>query len=117
LSAISDTQIELHTDRNQSLAEVDGALEAVGDQRVLSGVVTLDYRTTDRVVVLNLPRGAQCEFRLRVAADPSHSEQFGPWHLTDHVELANGLAEASAHDAYATAIACNKSSYISDITT
>ena len=55
----------------------------------------------DRVVVLNLPRGAQCEFRLRVAADPSHSEQFGPWHLTDHVELANGLAEASAHDAYA----------------
>jgi hypothetical protein len=35
LSAISDTQIELHTDRNQRLAEVKGALQIVGDQSVL----------------------------------------------------------------------------------
>jgi hypothetical protein len=101
LSTISDTQIELHTDRNQRLAQVEGALEVVGEQSVLRGVVTLDYRTTDRVVVLNLPGRAQCEFKLRLAAEPSRSEQYGPWHLADRVELADGPAEASAHDAYA----------------
>jgi hypothetical protein len=64
-------------------------------------VVTLDYRTTERVVVLSLPGRAQCQFKLRLAADPSRSEQYGPWHLADRVELANGPAAASAHDAYA----------------
>jgi hypothetical protein len=38
-------------------------------------VVTLDYRTTERVVVLSLPGRAQCQFKLRLAADPSRSEQ------------------------------------------
>jgi hypothetical protein len=101
LSAISETQIELHTDRNQRLAQIEGALDATNDQSVLRGVVTLDYRTTERVVVVSLPGRAQCEFKLRLAADPSRSEQFGPWHLADRVELASGPAEASAHDAFA----------------
>jgi hypothetical protein len=101
LSAISDTQIELHTDRNQRLAQVEGALDATNDQSVLRGVVTLDYRTTDRVVVLHLAGRAQCEFKLRLAADPSRSEGFGPWHLADRIELATGQADASAHDAFA----------------
>jgi hypothetical protein len=101
LSAISDTQIELHTDRNQRLAQIEGALDATNGQSVLRGVVTLDYRTTGRVVVLNLAGRAQCEFKLRLAADPSRSEQFGPWHLADRVEFATGPADASAHDAFA----------------
>jgi hypothetical protein len=101
LSAISDTQIELHTDRNQRLAQVEGALDATNDQSVLRGVVTLDYRTTDRVVVLNLAGRAQCEFKLRLAADPSRTTQFGPWHLADRIELATGQADAGAHDAFA----------------
>lgn len=101
LSTISDTQIELHTDRNQRLAQVEGALEAIGETRVLRGVVTLDYRTTERVVVLNLPGGAQCEFKLRLAADPSRSRQYGPWHLADRIALASGPAEPGTHDAFA----------------
>ena len=105
LSAISDTQIELHTDRNQRLAQllapVEGAPDAAGGQSVLRGMVTLDYLTTDRVVVLNLAGRAQCAFKLRLAADPSRTTQFGPWHLADRIELANGAAEASAHDAFA----------------
>jgi hypothetical protein len=99
LSAISDTQIELHTDRNQTLAQVEGAADSEDGRSVLRGVVTLDYRTTERVVVLNMPGGAQCEFRLRLAADPSPSDQFGPWHLADRVTspLAGDVAE---HDAF-----------------
>jgi hypothetical protein len=83
---IADTQVELHTDRNQTLAQVQSALAADGDgASLLRGTVPLDYRTTDRVVILNLPGRAQCEFKLRLPASPSPSEQFGPWHLADRV--------------------------------
>jgi len=104
VSAIADTQIELHTDRNQRLAQVQGALASEGDGlSVLRGSVTLDYRTTDRVVILNLPGKAQCEFRLRLPASPSRSDQFGPWHLADRV-ASPSLGEetrSQQHDAFA----------------
>ncbi|HEY5126543.1 MAG TPA: acriflavin resistance protein, partial [Bradyrhizobium sp.] len=74
LSAIDGSQVELHTDRNQTLAQVQGALASEADGRsVLRGSVRLDYRTRDRVVILNLPGQAQCQFKLRLAANPSHS--------------------------------------------
>jgi len=103
LSAISDTQVELHTDRNQKLAQMSGALDSSDGRSVLRGSVTLDYRTTERVVVLNLPGQAQCEFKLRLAANPTHSDQFGPWHLADRIASpATGeLAGTVTHDAFA----------------
>ena len=102
LSAISsETQIELHTDRNQQLAQLMGTADANSAQAVVRGIVTLDHHTTDRVVVLNLPGYAQCEFRLRLPAEPSRSDEFSPWHLADRVAFANGQSDASAHDAYA----------------
>jgi len=102
-SAISDTQVELRTDRNQRLAQVYGTHDFGDGRDVLSGTVRLDYRTTDRIVVLHLPGRARCEFKLRLAADPSRSEQFGPWHLADHVAfLPEGQpAGPEAHSAYA----------------
>jgi hypothetical protein len=103
LSAISNTQIELLTDRNQQLAQVAGALDMSGAQSVLRGVVSLDYRTTERIVVVDLPGGGRCQFKLRLAADPSRSEQFGPWHLADRVTLP-GASEPVApgiRDAFA----------------
>jgi hypothetical protein len=104
VSTTADTQIELHTDRNQRLAQVQGGLASDDSGRsVLRGSVPLDYRTTDRVVVLNLPGQAQCEFKLRLAANPSHSDQFGPWHLADRV-AAPGKGEetrAEQNDAFA----------------
>jgi hypothetical protein len=102
LTAIADTQVELLTDRNQKLAEVQDALVATPDGRnLLRGTVALDYRTTERVVVLNLPGQAQCQFRLRLAASPSPSLQFGPWHLADGVVPSAKGDTAAAHDAYA----------------
>lgn len=102
-SAVADTQIELHTDRNQTLAQV-GALASDDDGRsVLTGSVPLEYRTTDRIVVLNLPGQPQCQFKLRLAASPTHSDQFGPWHLADRVASPGGLEETRAeqNDAFA----------------
>ncbi|MDH2341001.1 acriflavin resistance protein [Bradyrhizobium sp. SSUT77] len=103
LAAASDTQIELHTDRNQTLALVDGVRE-IGDGRsVLRGAVALNHRTADRVLVVNLPGKGTFEFRLRLPAEPHRSEQFGaqfgPWHLADRI--ASPLASPVApHDAY-----------------
>jgi hypothetical protein len=103
LTAVADTQIELRTDRNQKLAKVQDALASTPDGRgVLKGTVTLDYRTTERVVVLNLPGEAQRQFRLRLPAAPSHSDQLGPWHLADGIVPVKGNAATSeTNDAYA----------------
>jgi hypothetical protein len=104
VSSIADTQVELHTDRNQTLARMQGALGTDGDGRsVLRGSVPLDYRTRDRVVVLNLPGQAQCRFKLRLAANPSRSDQFGPWHLADRVASPDGSEETRSeqNDAFA----------------
>src|SRR6202171_5583080 len=60
---VAGTQIELHTDRNQTLAHV-GALASDDDgHSVLRGSVALEFRTTDRVVILNLPGQAQHLFK------------------------------------------------------
>ena len=103
LTTVADTQVELLTDRNQRLAKVQDALASTQDGRsVLKGTVTLDYRTTARMVVLNLPGQGQCQFRLRLPATPSHSDQFGPWHLADGIVPANGdMVTTEAHDAFA----------------
>jgi hypothetical protein len=85
-TTLADSQVELHTDRNQTLAQVQGPIESDEDGRsVLKGSVALDFRTTDRVVILDMPGQFQCQFKLRLAANPSRSDEFGPWHLADRV--------------------------------
>jgi hypothetical protein len=102
-TTLADSQVELHTDRNQTLAQIQGAM-ADGDGRsVLKGSVALEYRTTDRVVILDVPGQVQCQFKLRLAADPSHSDEFGPWHLADRVVLPGKGEESRTeqNDAFA----------------
>ena len=63
LATAADTQVELLTDRNQKLAKVQEALASTPDGRsILRGTVTLDYRTTERMMVLNLPARARARF-------------------------------------------------------
>ncbi len=101
LSAIADTQVELHTDRNQKLAQVEGLADQGDGRRVLKGVVTLDYRTTERTMVLNLPDRDRYEFKLRLAASPTRSDQFGPWHLVDRVASLDARTPGEPHDSFA----------------
>jgi hypothetical protein len=99
LTTTSDTQIELHTDRNQTLALVDGISDLTDGRALLRGAVALNYRTADRVLVVNLPGQGTFEFRLRLPAEPHRSEQFGPWHLADRI--ASPLAgDVAPQDAY-----------------
>ena len=107
LAAVSDTQIELHTDRNQTLALIDGVRELGDGRSVLRGAVALNHRTADRVLVVNLPGKGTFEFRLRLPAEPHRSEQFGspfgpqfgPWHLADRIAspLAGPVAPQDAY--------------------
>jgi hypothetical protein len=104
LSAVSQTQVELHTDRNQTLAKLQEIRSSEADGRsVLTGSVALEYRTRERVVILHLPGQAECEFKLRLAASPSPSDQFGPWHLADRVSSARNGEEprSQQNDAFA----------------
>ncbi|PSO15288.1 acriflavin resistance protein [Bradyrhizobium sp. MOS003] len=99
LTTASDSQIELHTDRNQTLALVDGVSELGDGRSLLRGAVALNHRTADRVLVVNLPGKGIFEFRLRLPAEPHRSQEFGPWHLADRI--ASPLADTVApQDAY-----------------
>jgi hypothetical protein len=102
-TTLADSQIELHTDRNQALAQIQGAMADGDGGSVLRGSVALEYRTTDRVVILDVPGQVQCQFKLRLAADPSHSDEFGPWHLADRVVLPGKGEESRTeqNDAFA----------------
>jgi hypothetical protein len=102
--SVDDGQIELHTDQNQTLARMQGALPSDdGGTSIIKGSVALEFRTTDRVVVLNLPGQPQRQFKLRLAANPSHTDEFGPWHLPDRVgtSTAGEPAHNKPNDAYA----------------
>ncbi|MDA9477200.1 acriflavin resistance protein [Bradyrhizobium sp. CCBAU 65884] len=99
LTAVTDSQIELHTDRNQTLALVDGVRDLSDGRALLRGAVVLNHRTADRVLVVNLPGKGIFEFRLRLPAEPHRSVEFGPWHLADRI--ASPLADTVApQDAY-----------------
>lgn len=96
-----EAQVELLTDLNQTLAQLDGTLRATEDGRaVLRGHVPLKFRTTERVVVLSLPGQAQRAFRLRLPPNPSPSDEFGPWHMTDRI-TPTGDARVVPDDSFA----------------
>ncbi|MCG6207082.1 acriflavin resistance protein [Rhodopseudomonas sp. HC1] len=78
-----DAQIELHTDRNQTIAQLQGPAALADGHAVLRGSVPIEFRTADRLVILNLPGEGQHLFKLRLAANPSRTAIFGPWHLAD----------------------------------
>jgi hypothetical protein len=102
LAALSETQVELVTDRNQKQAQIQTAPGSGHLGRaVIRGSVTLDYRTTDRVVVLHLPGHPQRLFKLRLAANPGHTDQFGPWHLVDRVTSPGREPARELNDAFA----------------
>ena len=98
-----DTQIELHTDRNQTLAKIVNLVAADDGQPLLRGALPLDFRTSNRTLILSLPGQAQHLFKLRLAASPSRSPQFGPWLPADRVvsTMPAVLEHAAPNDGYA----------------
>jgi hypothetical protein len=64
--------------------------------------VPLKFRTAQRVMIVNVPGEAPLIFKLRLAASPSHSTEFSPWHLVDQVSAsARAGKTARTNDGYA----------------
>jgi hypothetical protein len=65
---------------------------------ILKGSVPIEFRTTERTLVLSMPGQPQRQFKVRLAANPSRSAEFSPWHLVDFVAGANGDRERPTRD-------------------
>lgn len=73
-----DVQIELQTDKNQTIAtDIDVTRDADGP--MLRGTVPILFRTADRMIVLSLPGEPVRLFKLRLSDNPARQGEFGPW--------------------------------------
>jgi len=92
-SSKREAQVELHTDLNQTIAQLrSGDWTATDDGRaILRGTVPIEFRTAQRTLVLNMPGQPQRLFKIRLAPNPSRSTEFSPWHLVD--SIANSGAD------------------------
>lgn len=99
-SSKREAQVELITDVNQTIAQLrSGDWSASDDGRaILKGTVPIEYRTTQRTLVLNMPGQPQRQFKIRLAANPSRSTEFSPWHMVDVVANGKGDIERSMLD-------------------
>jgi hypothetical protein len=79
--------VELHTDRNQIIATVNG-IERAGDRPLLRGSAPLVFRTAQRTIVMSLSGEPIRVFRLRLPARPSPTAEFSPWQQVDFLEEA-----------------------------
>lgn len=96
----SEAKVELHTDRNQAVAQLSGKWGKSDDGRpVLSGSVPIAYMTTQRTVILNMPGEPSRLFRLCLASKPSQSESFSPWHQVDFIDNGAARPERARPDA------------------
>jgi hypothetical protein len=102
-SSKREAQVELHTDVNQSIAQLRGGeVSSTEDGRaILKGTVPIEFRTAERTLVLNLPGQPQRLFKIRLAANPSRSVEFSPWHLVDFVANTKGERERPILDDFA----------------
>jgi hypothetical protein len=102
-SSKREAQVELHTDVNQSIAQLRGGeVSSTEDGRaILKGTVPIEFRTAERMLVLNLPGQPQRLFKIRLAANPSRSVEFSPWHLVDFVANTKGERERPILDDFA----------------
>jgi len=92
--ATRDVQIELQTDKNQTIV-TDVELTRDGDGPLLRGSVPILFRTTDRMIVLSLPNEPVRLFKLRLSETPARHGDFGPWQPADLAGVAPGKRDAA----------------------
>lgn len=92
--------VELHTDRNQVITKLTD-IERIGDRLVLRGSAPLVFRTTQRTIVMSLPGAPARVFRLRLAARPSATPEYGPWQQVDFLEEAQRMRRSDVTADYA----------------
>jgi hypothetical protein len=90
----NDIQIELQTDKNQTIAS---ALELVrdGEAPFVRGSVPILFRTADRMIVLSLPNEPVRLFKLRLSENPARHGEFGPWQAAELAGVGNGRRDTA----------------------
>jgi hypothetical protein len=87
LPADTDVGVELHTDHNVGPALVTTPWPPVdGGQQVIAGVVSLDFKTTSRLLVVTVPGEPVRLFRLGLSRDPSSTPSLGDWQHAAHLD-------------------------------
>ena len=78
-------EVELDTDKNVMPAQLDDAWREDGATRVVAGRVSLDFKTTSRLLVVSIPDQPRRLFRLRLGRDPAASA-LGEWRAPNFVD-------------------------------
>jgi hypothetical protein len=96
----AEMRVELHTDKNVGEGLLADHWSAQDDRNVLAGSVSLDFKTSARLLVVASPGQPTRLFRLALSRDPPSTATMGPWHKADHVDIAgeSGPRAAPADD-------------------
>ena len=81
----SAVRAQLHTDKNVGESRLTGGWETTPEGHVIAGELSLDFKTSARLLVVALPDQPTRLFRLRLARDPASSE-FTQWVRADHID-------------------------------
>ncbi|MFN8643925.1 MAG: hypothetical protein U0802_20565 [Candidatus Binatia bacterium] len=79
--------VRLDTDKNAMPADLDAAWRDEGAARVIGGRLSLDFKTTARILVVALPGQPPRLFRLRLARDPDATPALGDWRPPDFLDV------------------------------
>jgi hypothetical protein len=78
--------IELQTNKNRMTANMDrAATRDDGGRPVIVGLVEMYYRTTQRMLVVNMPDKTDIIFNIKLRRTPKHSAEFSPWQRADFI--------------------------------
>jgi hypothetical protein len=81
-------RVELHTDRNTAESAARQWSRAADGSDVLRGVVSLDFKTSSRLLVVAVPDQPTRLFALPLARDPDATAAFSAWVGANHLDDA-----------------------------
>jgi hypothetical protein len=78
--------IELQTNKNRMTANMDrAATRDDGGRPVIGGLVEMYYRTSQRMLVMNMPDKTDVIFNIKLRRVPRHSPEFSAWQRVDSI--------------------------------
>jgi len=83
---LQDLSIHLQTDKNTQPARWLTEIGYNGDRLVIVGEVDLAFRTTHRILVVQIKGEPDRLFMLNLAGNPAASPEFGPWQRVDFID-------------------------------
>jgi hypothetical protein len=84
--ASAPSEIQLNTSKNRMPALMQKDYTRNEDGRmVVVGLVEMYYRTSQRLLVMNMPDKTDVLFNLKLPGVPKHSREFSAWHRADYI--------------------------------